>query len=287
MKPEINETFLSGLGRLCESPQASGITAARDAPGMSRIGAHFFGKAYSPHRHDTYSLGITVSGVQTFSYRGVSRFSTPGNLIILHPDELHDGGAGTEDGLVYRMLYLEPSALRQALGNDASPLPFVANPVISDEKLKQALLIALADLETDMDDLATSQLLADIADGLTRHATGKATPRTTLNHQGTEAARAYLNANLQRAVTSADLEAASGMDRFTLARHFRALYATSPHRYLIMRRLEKARQLMLDGMPLTETAFATGFADQSHFTRQFKKAYGMTPGVWNSLTSVA
>lgn len=287
MRPEINEIDLKGLGRLCDRPEASGIMAAPDTPGISRIGARFYGNAYAPHRHDTYSLGFTIAGVQTFTYRGVSRFSTPGNTIILHPDELHDGGAGTEEGLIYRMLYLEPAMLRQALGENSSALPFVADPVIVDEHLKQTLLLALADLESGMDDLATSQFLAEIADGLSRHAGNAAKPLATLNRKGADAARAFLDDTTHQSVTSKDLEAASGMDRFALSRHFRALYGTSPHRYLIMRRLEKAKQLMLKGTPITETAFATGFSDQSHFNRHFKKAYGLSPGKWNALTSAA
>jgi AraC-like DNA-binding protein len=79
------------------------------------------------------------------------------------------------------------------------------------------------------------------------------------------------------------LEQIAGLDRFTLARHFRALYATSPHRFQVMRRLDRARQMMRAGEPLAEVAAYVGFADQSHFNRHFKKAYGVTPGRWMAL----
>jgi AraC-like DNA-binding protein len=75
----------------------------------------------------------------------------------------------------------------------------------------------------------------------------------------------------------------TGLDRFALARHFRAAFATSPHRYLLMRRLQRARAMIGAGEALSDAAFATGFADQSHLNRHFKKAYGMTPGQWASL----
>nr|WP_325265866.1 AraC family ligand binding domain-containing protein [uncultured Rhizobium sp.] len=82
------------------------MRVAHSSHGVERIEARFHGNAFSPHRHDTYGLGLTLHGLQTFRYRGVKRFSNAGNVIVLHPDELHDGAAGTDDGLIYRMIYL-------------------------------------------------------------------------------------------------------------------------------------------------------------------------------------
>ena len=274
---------LDGLGRLCERPEESGIYAAPDSRGLSRIGAQFFGNAYALHRHDTYSLGITMRGVQTFSYRGQSHFSTPGHLVILHPDELHDGGAGTDDGLTYRMLYLEPSLLREALGEGVSSLPFVPNPVVFDPAFRQSLSEALSDLSSRLEDLAIDHLLADIATSLARHADAPVRQDSAIDRVGAERARAFLNENLAMDVKSARLESVSGLDRFRLARHFRACFGTSPHRYLVMRRLQRARDLIATEMPLAEIAIETGFSDQSHFNRHFKKAYGMTPGQWAAM----
>ena len=58
---------------------------------------------------------------------------------------------------------------------------------------------------------------------------------------------------------------------------------SSPHRYLTMRRLAKARHLSERGGILADVAAEAGFADQSHLTRQFKKAFGMTLGRWSAL----
>ena len=66
--------------------------------------AFFFGHGFDPHRHDTYAIGYTLRGVQAFRYRGASRRSTPGDVFVLHPDETHDGRAGSEEGFRYRIL---------------------------------------------------------------------------------------------------------------------------------------------------------------------------------------
>lgn len=81
----------------------------------------------------------------------------------------------------------------------------------------------------------------------------------------------------------AALERLSGLDRWTLARGFRAAFGTSPSRFRVMRQLDRARRLIALGVSLSEAALAAGFADQSHLSRQFKRAYGLTPGQWATL----
>src|SRR5947209_9620864 len=114
------------LERSCTGRRDS-IRFGTGAPGLERAEVYLSACAFEPHRHDTYTVGITTAGVQTFRYRGSQRVSLPGQLVILHPDETHDGGPGTDDGFGYRALYLAPELVREAL--DDAALPFVAEPV--------------------------------------------------------------------------------------------------------------------------------------------------------------
>jgi AraC-like DNA-binding protein len=59
-------------------------------------------------------------------------------------------------------------------------------------------------------------------------------------------------------------------------RQFRIVFGTSPHRYLLMRRLEIARDRIHRGRRLVDVAYDAGYADQAHFTRAFKSAFGLT-----------
>jgi len=280
MASKERREWLGGLERSCRPDLETRIIPAPPIPGIDRIEASFSGNFFEPHSHDTYAIGVTLYGVQTFGYRGASHFSRPGQIIVLHPDEIHDGAAGTDDGLRYRMLYLEPSLVRTAMGDSAKPLPFVRLPVIEDERLYATLNSALETLDCDLEDIQATEIISDVTDGLVRHSERQESHRQTSCDPGVWRTRDFLLENCQRNISSLELEQVSGVDRYCLARQFRLAFGTSPHRFLIMRRLECARQLMSQGTRLAEVAAIVGFADQSHLSRHFKKAFGLTPGTW-------
>ena len=281
MTHDLGREARQGLERLCWDAAEDGIVSAPGTAGIERIEARFHGNAFDLHRHDTYAIGVTLHGVQSFRYRGAAHHSLPGQIIVLHPDELHDGGAGTEQGLHYRILYLEPSLLLDCLGG--APLPFVEDAVVSDPALRGTLLSALTPLDEELDELFVADFIAQLAQNLGRHAGEPAKPMEKTAWRAAALARDYLEENVERAVRSDELEAVTGLDRYALSRHFRATYSTSPHRFLLMRRLQRARRMIEAGEALAEIAIAAGFSDQSHFNRHFKKAFGLTPGRWSAL----
>lgn len=271
-----------GLERSCEAGSGDAVLASQAAPGLIRMAARFAGNAYSLHRHDTYGLGLTKRGVQTFHYRGERRVSLPGEIIVLHPDELHDGGAGSPEPLIYRMLYLEPERVLAA-GGRGRGLPFVPQPVLSDAAFSADLARALASLDEPLEDLEATDLVAAIAGHLFRLGDAPAAEPTTAAVEQVRLACRHLSETTGRPVPSEELEGVTGLDRYALSRHFRRVTGTSPHRFHLMRRLELARTAIGDGWPLAAVAADLGFADQAHMSRHFRKAFGLTPGAWGRM----
>jgi AraC-like DNA-binding protein len=274
----MQETLSQGpTGRLERSCKRARITAGTGAAGIERMAARFEGQAFAPHRHDTYAIGITLSGVRTFTYRGAKRQCLPGQCLILHPDEMHDGGAGNDDGFGYRIIYLDPALIQQAL--DGRPLPFVADPVIRAFMIPAAVRCAILDMDDPIDDVARNDITIAFGDMLTRLASdGNA--QTKLELAALERVHDCIAAEPQKTHAMDRLESIANLDRWTLARQFRAAYGTSPGRFRTMRRLDLFRRLVMRGTLLAVAAIDSGFADQSHMTRQFKRAYGLTPARW-------
>lgn len=245
--------------------------------GIERIEAFFEGHGYAPHRHDTYAIGFTLAGVQSFQYQRSRRHGVPGSVLVLHPDELHDGEAGTAAGFRYRMAYVSPWQVQQVLGG--APLPFVQGGVSSDPRLRAAILPLLAHLQACLDPLEEADALYDLSHSLVAVA-GRPRAMRRPDAAGVGRARAYLMDRLGQQVTLDELEQVSDMDRWQLSRDFRALLGTSPYRFLTLRRLDRVRRALLAGQSIASAALDTGFFDQSHMARQFLPAYGVTPALW-------
>ena len=274
-----------GLERSCLRPAAGWIVSSGPVGGVELFTAWLAGEAYQKHRHDTYAIGLTDSGVQVFDYRGSAHASTPGQVVVLYPDEIHDGRAGTDDGFAYRILYVEPVLLAEAvrqLSGRPYPLPFVSAPVSTNATLSRAVEEAF---RTSLDSLAIDSLVIDLVRGLMAEERQGARPVISrrVDVPAVERARQFLDAERTRVVHSAELEAITGLTRYDLCRQFRTMLGTSPHRYLLMRRLEFARDRIHQQRPLVEVACDAGFADQSHFTRVFKSAFGLTPTRYRAL----
>jgi AraC-like DNA-binding protein len=285
MRPKQTRSAYEGLERSCQETGAGWIASSRRVGGVELFSAWFAGEAYHKHRHDTYAIGVTDSGVQVFDYRGAVRASTPGQVVVLYPDEIHDGRAGTGDGFGYRILYVEPALLAgavQAIRGRPSPLPFVNEPVSTNPMLSRTIEEAF---RGPLESLALDSLIMDLAKGLMAGERNGSTPRLSrrVDVPAVERARQFLDAERTRVVRSTELEAITGLTRFDLCRQFRILFGTSPHRYLLMRRLAFARDRIHRDRPLVEVACDAGFADQAHFTRVFRSAFGLTPARYRAL----
>ena len=254
------------------------IRVGSGCDGVERVEARFPGAAFSPHRHDTYAIGITLAGVQRFRYRGEQRHCLPGQCHILHPDEIHDGAAGTPDGFAYRIVYIDPSLIGEALGG--GPLPFVSRPVIDLTTEQRALVAPAFDMAAPIDDLRRAEIATALADLLSGASSRGATPATRLPFAALRRVRALIAAQPARRYPMDELERTAGLDRWSLARAFRAAFGTSPSRFRTLRQLDEVRRLLTHGAGLAEAALDAGFADQSHMSRQFKRAYGLTPARW-------
>jgi AraC-like DNA-binding protein len=254
-------------------------------PGVSFFRATFLHHAFGKHAHEEYAIGASESGTETFQCRGDRHWATPGSLILVNPDELHDGRA-VGDGYSYRMIYVAPEvfdkAAREDSGSGHAAAPLFRSPMIRDAQLA-AMVHAFnrgAECYEGLDQLALEAGLLQLLLGLLdRHGSKSADDAQLRRNSGViRSACRYLQENFASNPTLTDLAAHCHVSRFALMRLFSRHLGMSPHAYLTHVRLRIARQLLLKGEPAASVAASLGYVDQSHLTKRFRAAFGVTPG---------
>lgn len=272
---------------LIETPPARGevVRLWRPLPGLECLSASFTSHRYAPHRHDTFVIGVNLSGVEVFDARGARHLAGPGQMMVLNPDELHDGRA-LDEHYRYRAFYPSIEIMRAVaadMGGD--PSATVAEPVFDalafdDATLSARLLRLHGLLEAGTDALALDEALtATFAQLIERHAaTGLRSPGAGREDRRIARVVDAIDADPGAAWRLDELAALAGLSRYHFIRVFRSATGQSPHAYVTTRRLGLARRLLGRGERPAEAAVACGFADQAHLTRLFRQAFGVPPG---------
>ncbi len=268
-----------------------------DALGLDFLRARFGGHAFDRHTHATYALGLTIEGRQCFSNRGARHTSTPGTLILLNAEDLHDGEAGDADGFAYWMLYPDAATMETVLrgAGHGDGRPLFRETLQRDPDLARVFAALFTALEertpgspAPRESLRAECLLDLALSGLTgRHSSGRppTADRFTGDARLVDRIREILRENYASDIRLTDLVRETGRSRFAIHRVFHETLGVSPHRYLTMVRLERARELLTDGERPAEVA--VGFVDQSHLNRRFKSAYGLTPRTFQRVRATA
>lgn len=93
----------------------------------------------------------------------------------------------------------------------------------------------------------------------------------------------FVEQNLDDDLSLATLAAVAGLSASHFARRFKAALGEAPHRYVLARRVNGAKRLLLESdLPLAEIAAETGFSSQAHLTGIFGRTVGMTPGAYRT-----
>jgi AraC-like DNA-binding protein len=233
------------------------------------LSAHFTGHAYPMHAHDTWTLLIVDSGAVRYDLDRHERGSFGEVVTLLPPHVPHNGSS--PHPFRKRVLYLSQAQLPpQLIGASVDKSDFPDSPL---QKMISTLHRVIGQ---PGEELAAESHLAEITERL-RDRLGH--PEITGRIDRTPA-RKLRDLLEQHVVPGISLQAAAGLLHFHpayLVRAFRAEFGMSPHQYLISRRVDLARRQILAGDPLWSVAPGSGFYDQPHLIRHFKRILGVTP----------
>jgi AraC-like DNA-binding protein len=239
--------------------------------------------------HATETVRLTIPFSRFAIAQGLGR-TTPVGPGIVHVTTAQDvSGACALDGepVAMGVLYLPADTLAKAWASHAGG-PWQAAPALSTRAFEDGALYA--ELRGLFDALrgplvsldCAERLLVCLGQLLARHGERPSEPATPLvgAAAGLERVRAYLRAHVADHLGLDAVADVACLSKFYLVRAFARTYGLPPHAYQMALRLARARRLIEDGRPLSHVTYDAGFADQSHLTRRFKAAFGVTPAAY-------
>jgi AraC-like DNA-binding protein len=255
--------------------------------GLEVMSARWVEHSFSPHMHDFYAVSLNYRGRGAFDCRHQTHDATPGTCNLIAPGELHTGRATGRDGWIYRNLHIEAPLMTKLLHSIEWPGPFdvrFKSSLVSDAVLRTRLARVFASLTESSSLLEKESLLLTVLARLvTDHIIQeRALRRAGREHAAITRAMEWLDANSEQNVSIRSLAAVAGLSPYYLVRAFHRQVGVPPHRYQTILRVNRARKLLTSELALSEVAYRTGFCDQSHLTRCFKRTFGVTPGSYSA-----
>lgn len=260
-------------------------------PGADMLTAEYYDHEFTPHWHDAYTIPVIEEGAECYDYRGSKYVAEAGSVPIINPGELHTGARAMDVGWRYRVFYL-PVEFVQSVANEvagrAQPMPWFPADIIRDADVARRVqrahqaLEGLEVLESGGDPLAAEHALFDaVSTLLVRHA-GQRPPvaHMRLDTARVESMKSRLVDDMSAPLSLTELAQTVGLSTFHAARLFTRETGLAPHAWRNQMRLNRALKGLRAGASVTDVAAASGFTDQSHFTRHFKKTFGVPPGRW-------
>lgn len=266
-----------------------GLDAAKlwTVPGFEDIEllrAAYTDRVFPRHFHDTYVIQIVEKGVNGLYCAGKTWKVPAGSLLVIHPGDVHTGYSVGSKELHYRCIYPTIDLMRQISGG---PPPHFDQNVINDHPLAALYLRIHQMLEQGLDALASQSLMLEFLSHLVathgrQNAALRLSPREST---AVRTAREYMREHFAENISLGFLAQLTGFSAFYFLRAFRKETGMPPAEFLRNLRLDRARDLLRRGIAIPDIAYQTGFFDQSHLTRHFKRFYSITPGYYRAISS--
>jgi AraC-like DNA-binding protein len=240
--------------------------------------------AFQRHYHLDIHIGLITRGQQQFFFKGSQHLAGKQQIIMMPPDEIHDGHTKRADGYSVNVFTIHPDWFRDYFHPGASSTLLSFRQLIIDDV---DLFIQLQTMHQRFRQDKLSQLARDCLpyDGfsvlLERYGQLRDHRSIALGHHSINNVREYLLENLDQPIYLQTLANLCHLSPVQFQRHFKAKMGLTPYAWLVRLRLEKAMQLLQSGLKGTAVAHAVGFYDQAHFSKAFKRAYGISPSSVN------
>lgn len=243
---------------------------------------------YPRHMHEEYCVVLMLQGKEMTNCRGTSHVAVPRDVLLINSEEVHSSRSLESEYIVIKIKQgvLDRIAL-DILGREFNKRYF--SEIVSPNKQMFRLLLDLCrNLRHRISFLEQESAFISAIEQLLIQQNGHYPVLRSVGKElrRVQSVRDYLRSHYAENVSLSQLASIAHLSRFYLLRVFSNEIGVPPHEYQTQLRVTRARKLLRKGYSISETAFETGFFDQSHFSRNFKRTTGRSPGQYVSESNI-
>ncbi|RXJ80900.1 helix-turn-helix domain-containing protein [Arcobacter sp. F2176] len=240
--------------------------------------------SFEKHIHEEYTITLIERGNMGAFLRGFNHKFDKSSIITINPDEVHSCGILSKEGFKHHSLYISTDIMNNILKeNFNNNLLSFKNFQFSNEIIYQKLHPLMNYNSSLFSKLSWECELIDAINSILKINT-KVSNEIILpnNYKLIQYAKEFINDNYNQNFTLDDFAKEFHISKYHFLRLFKKHTFVSPHTYLMIRRVEKAKQFLRNNTNISEIAYLCGFTDQSHLNKKFKLLTGTTPGEYKN-----
>lgn len=233
---------------------------------------------FTKHFHDTYTIGLTHGGFFKSINESQTTLSYKNSTRIINPGEVHYGDSNSWKytnfypsialvSEIYEQVFLEKQ------------IPIFQKHIIEDLTLYNLLLNFFYSTYENQDKIKIETDLIYALSYLIKNYTSSTKKYEPLFEDKIIVKHSieYIKDAIETNLSLDELALNVNLSKYHFLRVFKERIGLTPHQYILTYRVQRGKELILKGTQLNEVASVTGFSDQSHFIRSFKKIYGYLP----------
>lgn len=244
------------------------------------------GEVVNNHIHDTYSIGFVIDGGGVYYSRNKNIDLAPETVVLNNPDEVHSNNSKRDRLLSCVVFYFDMKWFKSLFDLDTDRYPYFNCPFTKKYGLSKPLNLFFYFIQNSDNQMEVESQACSLASFYMQHfsETKRFHKFTQANSKIIDTVQEYLLAHLTENISLNELSSISGLSPYHLLRSFKNKVGLPPHTFQIQKRINLSQTLLSQGQSIAEVAVETGFTDQSHFTKHFKKWVGVTPNRYQMAT---
>lgn len=241
------------------------------------------------HHHDFYEIFYLVQGSVRYFIEGEIYDIVPGDVLLINTTELHKVSINPTKGDYERIVLWLDKQYVDSISTEATKLSclfectdkkkVVKLNLLQNSKVFRLLkdLIGVNSSGRSVKDVLSNAYIIEILALLTEATSEESYELKAKRNHLIDQVIDYINNNYDEILTMDSISEKFFVSKFHLSREFKEYTGVSPYQFIKMKRLIKAKELILDHKNITSICLEVGFGDYSNFFRAFKKEYGLTP----------